>query len=382
MIRETMTSDERMDAATRLEPVDRIPILVGTSSPFVARCKGMSVAEAYADFDTIIRCETELYDALGGWDGRYSAVGAHSHGVLATTGPTYWGIRRLMPGEDLPETIDVQNVEQEIMREDEYDRLLEIGWDDFYLELVNRLGEKVTRDMVAESRRLVIDRMMKAESAFRKKGVQPFLSAGVMDPATMLALWRSYVPFTRDIHRQYDKVKAAIDLITASFLDAFREQIRHAGARRVMVPAARYVVPAVPPKVFEDIQWSWMKAAVDIAIEEGVTPVFHLDSDWTETLPYLKQMPKGRCIVHFGGETDIFKAKEILGGHMCIMGDISPAMMSVSSVREIEEYCARLIHEIGGGNGFIMCEGCYLPATAKFENVKAMVDTTKNAALR
>jgi hypothetical protein len=65
-----------------------------------------------------------------------------------------------------------------------------------------------------------------------------------------------------------------------------------------------------------------------------------LDSDWSEALHYFKQLPKGKCLLHFGGETDIFKAKEILGGHCCIMGGISPATISVATPEEVDAYCA------------------------------------------
>ena len=374
-----MTAEERIDAAVRLEDVDRTPLIVGCSGPFIAQYKGMSVAEAYEDIDTIVKGEADLWDALGGWDARYGVVGLHAHDIEAPPSSAFWAIRRMMPGVDLPDNIDVQNDEKEIMKEDEYDRLLEIGWDDFFLELVNRLGKPVTQDMVRESGSKRLERSGRAIAAFKQKGGRQFLGpTGVMDPATMLATWRSYVPFTRDLHRKYDKVRAAIDHITSLFFERFRENMRHSEIRRMMVPAARYVIPVVSPKIFEEIQWSWMKGAAEIAIGEGVTPVFHLDSDWTETLPYFRELPKGTCIIHFGGETDVFKAKEILKGHMCIMGDASPAMISVCSPKEVQEYYRRLVDEIGKDGGYIMCEGCYLPATAKFENVKAMVDVAKN----
>ncbi len=380
MIKETMTPDERLDAAVRLEEVDRTPVLVGFSGPFIAQHLGLTVADAYrGNIDEIIKGELGMWDELGGLDARYGVVGLHSHNIYAPPGSAFWAIRRLMPGVELPAHVDVQNQEKEIMKEDEYDRLLEIGWDDFFLELVNRLGVKVTKEDLAESGKKRAERGGRSIEAFRRKGVkQLFGPTGVMDPVTMLATWRSYVPFNRDIHRQYDKVKAAVEHINEIFFERFRQNMLAGKARRMMVPGARYLVPVVSPKIFEDLQWSWMKGAADIALAEGVTPFFHLDSDWTETLPYFKQFPKGTCIIHWGGETDIFKAKEVLRGHMCIMGDASPAMMSVSTPKEVDEYFRRLVDELGKDGGYIMCEGCFLPATAKYENVKAMVNVAKN----
>jgi uroporphyrinogen-III decarboxylase len=51
---------------------------------------------------------------------------------------------------------------------------------------------------------------------------------------------------------------------------------------------------------------------------------------------------------------------------MCILG----------TVKEVEAYCARLLDEVGP-HGYIMAMGCAIPPDAKFENVKAMVDSVR-----
>jgi len=72
------------------------------------------------------------------------------------------------------------------------------------------------------------------------------------------------------------------------------------------------------------------------------------------------------------GETDIFKAKEILGDHMCLMGDVPAAMMAMDDADTVHRYCCRLIQELGP-KGFILHSGCDIPDNAKLENVQAMV---------
>jgi hypothetical protein len=51
---------------------------------------------------------------------------------------------------------------------------------------------------------------------------------------------------------------------------------------------------------------------------------------------------------------------------------------SIIQYHEEEKYCKKLIDNIGKDSGFILSCGCDLPVDAKFENVKAMVDTAKN----
>jgi len=76
--------------------------------------------------------------------------------------------------------------------------------------------------------------------------------------------------------------------------------------------------------------------------------------------------------------TDIFKAKEVLKGHMCIAGDVPAASSALGTPEEVEEYCKKLIDVVGEGGGFILSSGCTVPVDCKIENLKAMVNTAKS----
>jgi uroporphyrinogen-III decarboxylase len=78
------------------------------------------------------------------------------------------------------------------------------------------------------------------------------------------------------------------------------------------------------------------------------------------------------------GETDIFKAKKILGNHMCLMGDVSASMLYLDEPEDVFDYSAKLIRMLGP-EGFILQSGCDIPANAKLENVRAMVAAATEA---
>ena len=59
------------------------------------------------------------------------------------------------------------------------------------------------------------------------------------------------------------------------------------------------------------------------------------------------------------------------------MGDVPASLSTLGTPEEMEAYCTKLIDIVGKGNGFILSSGCELPADAKFENFKAMIDTAK-----
>ncbi len=54
------------------------------------------------------------------------------------------------------------------------------------------------------------------------------------------------------------------------------------------------------------------------------------------------------------------------------MGDVPPALLTVGTPKEVDDYCSKLIETCGEGGGFILSQACIVPYDAKFENVKAM----------
>ena len=86
-----------------------------------------------------------------------------------------------------------------------------------------------------------------------------------------------------------------------------------------------------------------------------------LDTDWGLNLPYFKKLSKGKCVADLDGTTDIFPAKEILGGHMCISGDVPAALLTLRTPDSVKDYCRKLIDEIGQDGGFMLTTGCECP---------------------
>jgi uroporphyrinogen-III decarboxylase len=128
------------------------------------------------------------------------------------------------------------------------------------------------------------------------------------------------------------------------------------------------------PKLWDRFVWPYMKELVEIVAEEGGIPMLQYDANRDREIERLLELPARTCVLATDGATDIFRAKKILGGHMCLMGDVPPALLTLGSVDDVKAYCDRLLTEVGP-DGFIMAMGCALPPNAKFENVKAMVDS-------
>lgn len=72
------------------------------------------------------------------------------------------------------------------------------------------------------------------------------------------------------------------------------------------------------------------------------------------------------------GFTDIFRAKEAIGDHLCLMGDVPATKSAFGELKKVYDYCRRLVKMLGP-EGFILQSGCDIPNNARLENVQAMV---------
>ena len=128
-------------------------------------------------------------------------------------------------------------------------------------------------------------------------------------------------------------------------------------------------------KQFEKFYWPGLKKAMLKNIELGFVPMPFCEGAYGNRLEYFLEMPKGKSVAHFD-LTDMFRAKEILKDHVCIMGNVPATLLQVGSPQDVEEYCRKLIEVCGKGGGLILTNGSSTDM-AKPENLKAMMDAPK-----
>ena len=128
-------------------------------------------------------------------------------------------------------------------------------------------------------------------------------------------------------------------------------------------------------KDFERFYWPTLKKAILKTIELGCITAPFWEGIWDQRLEYLLDLPKGKFIF-WCENTDIFRAKEILGDHCCIQGGMPPTILQVGSTQDVEEHTKKLIKIVGKNGGFILGPGSAMDY-AKPENVRTMVETVK-----
>ena len=194
----------------------------------------------------------------------------------------------------------------------------------------------------------------------------------------ILSLGRTLPKFTLDLHRYPEKVKAALEAMVPDIIQNCIDDTKASGVPWVVISMERGSGSYYNLKIYEKFFFPPLKRMVDAFAAARLITVLHFDTNWTLNLPYMKELPKGKCICELDSTSDIFKAKEILKGHMCIMGDVPASVLSLGTPEQVADYCRKLIDIVGKDGGFILSTGCECPVDAKFENVKAMIDTAKD----
>jgi len=347
MVRETMTSEERILAAINLKPYDRVPAAPHINAEYPFRHKGRITADAYdpALIEEGFQATLELFEEVGGWDG--ATLAGHAipvapdslsffRGRGGLSGYRYPGRSSMISNDSSP-----QYEETPLLSVKDYDDIIILGWRGFLQKAAEEASVVTPPDSMPPLAKALTDRYNRFVEEWRRRGVPVISGDLLIDPQMALSLLRTLPQFTLDLYRRPDKVQAALDAMV------------------------RFV-------------WPYIKKMVLAWAAEGYVTTLHFDTDWTLNLPYLLELPPKTCICELDSTTDIFKAKEILKDHMCIMGDVPPALSSHGTPEEMQAYCQKLIDIVGKDTGFILSTGCAVPPDTKDENFKMMIDTARN----
>lgn len=370
---ESMTPAERVNAAIALEPLDRVPV-----APFFqyfwAQYDGISAGEFLRDLDKQVAAAERSFERLGGWDAWYGVPGL----TTPTTAKFLWPLEVRVPGDGLPEDAPlIQLHERELMTVGDYDAIVADGWDQWHAGYLQRLYPgRDLRPQLREDARRTHEKLMEFYQRWEVERQVPLLQwrRVIVPPTEVFSFGRSFYQFALDLATVPEKVKGAADVATEAIMRRALSGMGEIGGRKVWVPGWRSGNSFLSPRQFEAFVLPNLKRLLEAMVGEGITPVLHCDADWTRMLPLLRQLPAKKCLLALDQMTDMYGAKEILGDHTCLMGNVSPQLLALGTVDEVAAECRQLIDVVGKGGGFILSSGCEVPYNAKPENVAAMIE--------
>ncbi len=371
---DSMTPDERVWAAIRLERPDRTPVLPTLLPEPAAGLAGVSQAEVANDNAAAVAAVFDVFDRYGGWENPYPAC----YTPIQLQAAGVFPMKMRIPGRDLEVDVPYQLDEQEILRIEDYDTIADQGFDRFFQEdYLWRISDLRPDELPGE-----ISKMMAGGGLFlsecAKRDRRPLFLASGLHPFFILSLMRSMVGFTRDLYYNPEPVERALRRMTDDLIPRQIEFAKNTGINLWLFTEERASCFFYPPRIFERFWWPYTKEIIEACWSQGIVTLFHLDTCWDRNLSYFRELPRGSAVLEFDGNTDIFAAKQVLRDHLCIKGDVPASLLALAEPEEVASYCRRLISEVGHDGGFILASGCSVPPTARRDSFGAMIETGRS----
>jgi hypothetical protein len=178
-----------------------------------------------------------------------------------------------------------------------------------------------------------------------------------------------------DMFRQPDKLLKALDALVPIMISMGIGAAQQTGNPLVFMPLHKGADGFLSDEQFKKFYWPTFKKVMVGLIEGGCIPWPALEGHWDSRLEVIQDIPKGKT-AWMVDQSDIEYAKKTLGKNACLVGNVPSSMLRLSTPDEVKDYCKKLIDTVGKGGGYMMSNGAFFDE-AKAENVKAMVDVTR-----
>ena len=178
-----------------------------------------------------------------------------------------------------------------------------------------------------------------------------------------------------DLYRRPDLVMKAVERLTPL---AIKQGVNGATSQAnplVFMPLHKGADGFMSDEQFRTFYWPSLKAVVLGLVEEGCVPYLFCEGGYESRLEYLAELPPGATFCHFD-HTDMARVKEVLGGKVCIGGNVPASLILTGTADDVKAYCKELIEVVGPGGGYVMAFGTAMDE-GKPETVHAMVEATR-----
>jgi hypothetical protein len=173
-----------------------------------------------------------------------------------------------------------------------------------------------------------------------------------------------------DMFRHADKLLEAIDVMTELIIHSVLGHPNFANMLTVLLPLHKGADGWMSEKQFDTFYWPSLKKVMDAFIQEGLICMPFAEGGYNTRLETVTDFPKG-SVVWWLDQTDMAKAKKILGNKFCIQGNVPSSLVVTGDPADVKEHCRKLIETCGPGGGYILAAGC-IPDNPKLESIRAM----------
>jgi uroporphyrinogen-III decarboxylase len=397
---------QRFFNTVALKKTDRIPIIPMCDS-FPIRYYGASMKEAVNNPGLLSELWLRYHEEFD------PDMGDVPHGVLG-----FFPIAEALgfnllkwAGHGLSDNSDYQYVEREMMPPDDYDRFIFDPSDFMLRKMLPQMYDKLaplaklptleshfyfmnmfdwvtfadpafieTAQAMAEAGRQAaacLGFLGDYAKALVEVGYPPSIGAMTVAPFDCLGdLMRGMKGILTDIRRRPEKVIAMCEKILPIMAEQAIKLSAASGMPVCFIPMHKHVDSLMSQEQFLKFYWPTLKELINTLVAHDIIPYLVVEGVADQRLPVMiNEVPEGKVIFHLEG-SDIFKAKELARGKVCLRGNIPASVMILGKPDEVKSYCKKLIDVVGADGGFIMDVATSL-ADAKPDNVKALFNYTR-----
>jgi len=319
------------------------------------------------------------------------------------------------PGLALPDDTIYQYVEDEYMRADEYDELIENPEGYILRKYLPRICTKLsglsempnlfnmievpgfvgTLSSLATGTKLrqTVDRLLEAadhageisarigdiaRTITRTMGTPSFYGSITFAPCDMIGdTMRCTLGLMKDLYRYPDKVLAAAEALVPMAIQMAVQGIRKGDSPIVVIPLHKGSDIFLSPEQFDTFYWPSLKALMLGLINAGCIPAPFAEGSFNKRLDAIAKdpLPPGQSLWIFD-QTDMGMAKEKIGDWACIGGNVPASLFKQGNCDMLEAYCRELIETCGSGGGFCLSPGAVI-TQANPKNVRTFLNCGK-----
>ena len=390
----------RLIKVIKLEEPDRVPVMLptGTTPIYMA---GMTYKEAMYDSEKLVKAYTDVFHVFKGDDFASPMIFSGKAAELIDSKISKY------PGHGLPDDgHGNQFVEGEYMKADEYDMFIN-DMSDFILRryLPRSLGAlepfgnfpplpyslgfaslfltPMSNPEVQNMLQAMIDYgketakfqapLMKFRQMAMAEGYPSMMGAYAHAPFDLMGdTLRGTHGIIMDMYRQPDKLKQAMEKLVPLNIDIAVGAANMSGCPIAMFPLHKGDDTMMSDEQYREFYWPTFRKVIMGLIDEGVVPLLFAEGKYNDRLEIIKDLPRTGAVWYFD-QTDMFKAKEILGDTACLMGNVPTSLLCTGTPQEVKEHCRKLIEVCGKGGGYILAGGAMLDKGDP-DNIHAMSD--------
>ncbi|MBI2836392.1 MAG: hypothetical protein HYX85_01710 [Chloroflexi bacterium] len=392
--------EKRLMDTVELKQADRVPVMLNLGH-FPIKYAGLPISAQY--YDPAALRQAFIKTLLD-----FEADACQPLNIRAGFATQILGAKQyILPTSDQPD-LDIQFVDMDIMKENEYDLFIADPGDFMLRQYLPRAFESLAplsklpllqsldaQAMTPASAHFSSPEVVQAFEALSKAGrEQAKLAHAVEGMLDIFGLPQTYYP-GGVAYPPFDLFVSFLRGLRGTLLDMFKRPDKLLAAMEKVLERRLLTMEAVDPrkrrvgaggnhfqseeflsrKQFETFPWPTWKKALMATIDRGLIPRAFMEGKNDDRIDFFLELPKGKAVIVFE-KIDMPRAKEILGGHLCIGGGVPLALLWGGTPQEVDEYCRDLIKVCGKGGGFILAGSGGL-SDSKPANLKAMIDSAK-----